>query len=949
MSQTEPKTYKVKVTTTLIKSQAVYKGPFETVQALNSVNALDGDYADVYETNTRWQYKSNAWTNTNEPIPVNSQYVQTSEVSVDISPNSIVKRDENGRISIDNPTALQHGANKSYVDGVISILRSEISAKDAQQDNSVSQVQIELNNEITRAIGKESDLENSIVNFETELSNETQRATNEEEAIKQNVSSVETNLQDEVNRATQAENDNSQKIEAEEIRAKAQENELEQKINALAASQESGQAKVEKSISDETIRATQAEQALSNEISTKLTEITDSNDKLRAYTINTDGEQLVTIIDTNASNDSLVIRNSQGQVNVADPTEDSNAVTKKYVDSVDAVHQTQLQQIEEDLANETERGKTAEGILADAIDEETKRAKQAEKTNTSKISTNTSEINAVKTLIPSAASSENQLADKDFVNSSIANNASNYVTASASGDSQFASLDALNAGPWYLRGVSYLPTKNDYALFTNTDGSTWRAIYDGLRWVASYKVNDTPFTAAQLEAINSGVTANLLATITNDIANRVVMSALASVLYATDASGNQITKALSDFATAAQGIKADTAYQKPSTGIPENDLAINVKNALALARTALQSFTEKDPTVPAWAKNATKPSYTKSEVGLGNVDNTSDMNKPVSTLQKAAIDAVQEDVDANTTKINNHIANKNNPHGVTASQIGAEPAFTKNTAFNKNFGSAANTVCQGNDARLSNSRTPTEHASNQMTYGVGTDGNYGHVQLSGNDTNSVNNGSHTALRYKYVSNRTVNLNTYLSEGQFTLYNVTTRTNFPASATVPTTPSYYLEVKRCYSNTEVIQVLYVRGTTEVWIRYSTSATVWGAWQRVGGSSRNLYLHKLKLSFVAYGDLLAYPLSGSATIEIYNNSLTAITNTSFAGYLLTYGYTSESSAMQINAVVKSNAKQFILTKIWYIDGEGMKCQMLPSNFEVSSADVDFNVSDTAYQIF
>jgi hypothetical protein len=35
----------------------------------------------------------------------------------------------------------------------------------------------------------------------------------------------------------------------------------------------------------------------------------------------------------------------------------------------------------------------------------------------------------------------------------------------------------------------------------------------------------------------------------------------------------------------------------------------------------LTSYTETDPTVPAWAKAATKPSYNKSEVGLGNVDN----------------------------------------------------------------------------------------------------------------------------------------------------------------------------------------------------------------------------------------------------------------------------------------------------------------------------------------
>ena len=41
---------------------------------------------------------------------------------------------------------------------------------------------------------------------------------------------------------------------------------------------------------------------------------------------------------------------------------------------------------------------------------------------------------------------------------------------------------------------------------------------------------------------------------------------------------------------------------------------------------------------------------------------------------------------------------------LTPVQVGAEPAFTKNNAFNKNFGSAAGTVCQGNDGRLSNAR-----------------------------------------------------------------------------------------------------------------------------------------------------------------------------------------------------------------------------------------------------
>jgi hypothetical protein len=41
---------------------------------------------------------------------------------------------------------------------------------------------------------------------------------------------------------------------------------------------------------------------------------------------------------------------------------------------------------------------------------------------------------------------------------------------------------------------------------------------------------------------------------------------------------------------------------------------------------------------------------------------------------------------------------------LSPSNVGAEPAFTKNSAFNKNFGSSAGTVCQGNDSRLSDAR-----------------------------------------------------------------------------------------------------------------------------------------------------------------------------------------------------------------------------------------------------
>ena len=54
-------------------------------------------------------------------------------------------------------------------------------------------------------------------------------------------------------------------------------------------------------------------------------------------------------------------------------------------------------------------------------------------------------------------------------------------------------------------------------------------------------------------------------------------------------------------------------YSKPVSGIPVSDLSLEVRELLRKANSALQS--ESDPTVPSWAKQSSKPSYTASEVG----------------------------------------------------------------------------------------------------------------------------------------------------------------------------------------------------------------------------------------------------------------------------------------------------------------------------------------------
>ena len=69
-----------------------------------------------------------------------------------------------------------------------------------------------------------------------------------------------------------------------------------------------------------------------------------------------------------------------------------------------------------------------------------------------------------------------------------------------------------------------------------------------------------------------------------------------------------------------------------------------------------------------------------------------------------------------TDRLDNHESGLNtNAHGISniaglqAELNSKEPVFSKNTGFNKNFGSTTGTVCEGNDSRLSDARTPVSH------------------------------------------------------------------------------------------------------------------------------------------------------------------------------------------------------------------------------------------------
>lgn len=117
------------------------------------------------------------------------------------------------------------------------------------------------------------------------------------------------------------------------------------------------------------------------------------------------------------------------------------------------------------------------------------------------------EVERINTLIPAQANNENQLADKEFVNSSIST-----LTASYAGMYDTHEQLVTDTNP---------KNNNDYAIVLNDEthnGETWRYKYSATIgwWIAEYKVNDTPLTAEQLAAVNSGVTAELVGQISTN-------------------------------------------------------------------------------------------------------------------------------------------------------------------------------------------------------------------------------------------------------------------------------------------------------------------------------------------------------------------------------------------------------------------------------------------------
>ena len=178
------------------------------------------------------------------------------------------------------------------------------------------------------------------------------------------------------------------------------------------------------------------------------------------------------------------------------------------------------------------------------------------------------------------------------------------------------------------------------------------------------------------------------------------------------------TKTTAGVMTAADKTNLDNTVQGLANEIT------NRTNAINALRTELKTYvddliadtgsdvTALETKVNNHIANKSNPhTVTKTQVGLGNVNNTSDADKPVSTAQATAIADAKAAGTTAQTSINSHAGRKDNPHTVTRAQLGLattdQVVFAKTTALSGFWK-------ESSDERLKSNIKPLTHTLEQI-------------------------------------------------------------------------------------------------------------------------------------------------------------------------------------------------------------------------------------------
>lgn len=420
----------------------------------------------------------------------------------------------------------------------------------------------------------------------------------------------------------------------EEInRAKSIEEEINNNLTKEISNRIDADNNLTNSLNEEIDRATSAENILTTNLNKEIGRAEkaeeDLNSRINNLDYSSDNLTPAEIISQITQTDGLISVTKQsiqiGMDQVTNLTNEFSNVRNEFEEADNQLNASLSQKItdeqsraeskEAELSNsitqEIARAKEVENELNSSINTEKERATAAESSLDTKISneiTNResgdnflkSQINEINAKIPEQASSTNQLADKDFVNSSIS-------TSTATFRGTYNSIDDLPT-----EGID----NNDYA-FVRTEIQTGldkydKYTYNGIEWVFEYSLNNSSFTEAQWKAINSNITEDLTLQITTNKNN------------------------INDLNTSLNG-EINRAKEA------ESNLSISINNERERAENAENTLTSS---LNAHIANKENPhEVTKAQIGLENVDNTSDKDKPISTATQTSLDNLKLYVD----------------------------------------------------------------------------------------------------------------------------------------------------------------------------------------------------------------------------------------------------------------------------------------------------------------
>lgn len=157
------------------------------------------------------------------------------------------------------------------------------------------------------------------------------------------------------------------------------------------------------------------------------------------------------------------------------------------------------------------------------------------------------------------------------------------------------------------KALNFIPKAGEIIIYDIDENHNYSRfkIGDGIRTINNLEFSQTDLTGYATESYVNSAVASLVNTAPE------VLNTLDELAAALGDDPNFATTVATEI-----GKKVDKVDGK---GLSTNDFTNEYKEKLDGLENI--TFEESDPTVPSWAKASSKPTYTKSEVGLGNVDN----------------------------------------------------------------------------------------------------------------------------------------------------------------------------------------------------------------------------------------------------------------------------------------------------------------------------------------